>query len=161
MKNWLIRPVERADLTLLDTALRALSKDLDDTHLAKIEVLEQAGFGPTPAFYALLALGEADELGGAVLFSPAMSTSMGGPGVYVSDLWVAPAARGSGLGRDLLAETGAFAQARWGAGYLKLAVYDGSKNARQFYDRLGLVARSDETTLFLDQTGLNALKGQL
>jgi ribosomal protein S18 acetylase RimI-like enzyme len=159
MREWLIRPVEQTDLPLLDTALRALSKDLGDKHLATMEMLALAGFGPTPAYHAQLAVDATGTLGGAVLFSPVMSTSMGAAGLYVSDLWVAPNARGSGVGRRLLAQAGEFAHARWGASYLKLAVYHASKDARQFYDRLGFVERTHETTLFLDEIGLSALKG--
>lgn len=158
MQNCIIRPVEKHDLPLLDMALRELSKDLGDTHQASIGFLEQAGFGPTPAYYAQLAVSATDTLSGAVVFSPLLSTSLGATGLYVSDLWIAPTARRCGLGRRLLAHVGEFAQARWGASFLKLAVYDASTDACQFYNRLGFVARSDETTLFLDEIGLDALK---
>lgn len=161
MQNWVIRRVEIQDLPLLDGALRALSEDLGDTHRADIELLERAGFGPTPAFHAQLALDGTGTLGGAIVFSPTLSTTLGVTGFYVSDLWVAPSARGSGLGRRLLARAGEFAEVSWGASYLKLSVYDASKDARQFYDRLGFVGRHDETTLFLDQIGLSALKDTL
>jgi ribosomal protein S18 acetylase RimI-like enzyme len=159
MPQYAIRPVEKHDLPLLDIALRALSGDLGDTHPASVEFLEQAGFGSTPAYYALLALNDDDILSGAVVFSPLLSTTLGATGCFVSDLWVSDKTRGRGLGRRLLAEAVEFAQAHWGAGYLKLAVYDGSFDARQFYQKLGFVERGGETTLFLDKTGLDALKG--
>jgi len=161
MQHFVIRPVEKHDLPLLDTALRTLSRELGDKHPASIDFLEQAGFGPTPAYYALIALSDTDALGGAVVFSPVMSTTLAATGFYVSDLWVAEAARGCGLGCRLLANATNFSQARWNASYLKLAVYDGSSGARRFYDRLGLTARRGETTMFLDKFGLDALKGEL
>lgn len=164
MQNVTIRLVEKHDLPLLDTALRALSKDLSDTHPASIAFLEQAGFGHTPAYYALIALtsdsaANADDLCGAIVFSPVMSTTLAATGFYVSDLWVADAARGFGVGRQLLAHAGDYSRTQWGARYLKLAVYDDSNSARQFYARLGLTARIGETTMFLDDVGLDALKG--
>jgi ribosomal protein S18 acetylase RimI-like enzyme len=159
MSHYIIRPVEKPDLQQLDIALRALSGDLGDTHPATVEFLEQAGFGSTPAYYALIALNDDDVLSGAVVFSPLLSTSLGATGCFVSDLWVSDKTRGRGLGKRLLAEAAETAQAQWGAGYLKLAVYDSSFDARQFYDKLGFVDRGGETTLFLDKTGLDALKG--
>jgi ribosomal protein S18 acetylase RimI-like enzyme len=156
-----IRRATRHDLPLLDRALRALSQDLGDPHPASIDLLDQAGFGSTPAFYALIALENPDTICGAVVFSPVLSTSLAGTGLYVSDLWVAQHGRGGGLGRRLLAEAARYAEIHWAARFLKLAVYDGSPDARRFYDRLGFYARSGETTLFLDTGGLAALKGQI
>ena len=158
MQHFVIRLVEKRDLPLLDSALRALSKELGDKHPASIEFLEQAGFGSTPAYYALIALTSTDTLCGAVVFSPVLSTTLATTGFYVSDLWVAQEARGDGLGRRLLAQAAEVSHAKWGANYLKLAVYDGSNHARRFYDRLGLTERPGETTLFLDKFGLDALR---
>ena len=158
MQDIVIRSVEKYDLGLLDTALRMLSKDLGDHHPASIEFLEQAGFGPIPSYYALIALNSTNNVCGAVVFSPVMSTTLAASGYYVSDLWVAESARGCGLGRRLLSRAAAFSYAKWGADYLKLAVYEGSTDARRFYDRLGLTVRSGETTLFLDKAGLVALR---
>lgn len=160
MQDIVIRSVEKDDLDLLDTALRTLSEELGDKHPASIEFLEQAGFGPTPAYYALIALGPIDQLCGAITFSPVMSTTLANTGFYVSDLWVAQTARGCGLGKRLLARAADISYAKWGASYLKLAVYDGSTDARRFYDALGLAARTGETTLFLDKTGIDALRFQ-
>jgi len=161
MQDFTIRPVEKPDLPLLDTALKALSKELGDAHPASIALLEKAGFGPTPAYYALIAESRTGASCGAVVFSPTLSTTLATTGLFVSDLWVADTARGIGLGRRLLSEAAKFALARWGAGYLKLAVYHTSSDTRRFYERLGLSPRHDETTMLLDKTGLDALKGEI
>jgi GNAT superfamily N-acetyltransferase len=160
MKHPIIRPVAARDLALLDAALKALSKDLGDTHPCDVPFLKAAGFGPTPAYHALIALSDPATACGAAVFSPVLSTTLAATGLYVSDLWVCEAARGKGLGRGLLLEAAKLADALWGANFLKLAVYDGAPDARQFYDRLGFSARNSETTLFLDTDGINALKGQ-
>ncbi|WP_071674011.1 GNAT family N-acetyltransferase [Nioella nitratireducens] len=154
-----IRPVEEADLPLLDSALRALSDDLDDPHRAGMKALRAAGFGPCPAFHALLALDGADMVG-AIMFSPVFSTVRGVPGLYVSDLWVSDAARGTGLGRRLLAAAAARACALWGAGYLRLDVYDDSAGAQGFYNRLGLTPMTGQQTLALSGDGFDRLKGE-
>jgi len=154
-----IRPVEDADLPMLDRALRALSGDLGDTHRAHVEALRRAGFGPCPAFHAMLAIGR-DTARGAVMFSPVFSTVRGMPGLYISDLWVSADARGSGLGRRLLAEASARAGALWGAGYLRLDVYNSSPDAIGFYRKLGLAPMEGQRTLALLDAGFAQLKGE-
>lgn len=145
----LIRAATEADLARLDAALRALSADLGDDHRATPEGILAAGFGPLPAFRALLALDGGSAVGAAV-FSPLYSTTRGFPGAYVSDLWVAAAARGTGLGARLLAAVRDEAQALWGAGFLRLAVYADNPRAVTFYERLGFAPRSGETSMILE-----------
>lgn len=127
---------DAADLARLEQALRALSADVGEDYAAQSATLAQALLGDTPAACGLLAL-QGDQTLGAALYSPVFSTVRGGAGVYVSDLWVSRAARSQGLGARLLAETARDGAARWQAGWLKLAVYDHSKAAQKFYQRLG------------------------
>lgn len=156
MADITIRLVEADDVQRLDTALRRLSEAIGDPHGATPEQLREAGFGPHPAFRAQLA-----EAGGAVvgatLYSPVFSTVRAGAGVYVSDLWAAPSVRGAGLGQRLLAAAAQDAATVWGARFLKLVVYDDNVRARAFYDRLGFIASSGETTLTLDAAGFASL----
>ena len=146
-------------MPLLDTALRALSADLGDPHRADLAALRAAGTGPCHAFHALLAV-PGDAARGAVVFSPCFSTVRGVAGLYVSDLWVDRAARGSGLGRRLLAAAAARAHALWGAGYLRLDVYEDSAGAQDFYRRLGLAPMAGQRTLALAGDGFDRLKGE-
>jgi ribosomal protein S18 acetylase RimI-like enzyme len=154
-----IRPVGPPDLPLLDTALRTLSSDLGDTHRADAAVLERAAFGSNPAFRAMIALDDA-ALRGAVVFSPAFSTVLGGAGLYVSDLWVDRDARGQGLGARLLAAASFWAQELWQARYLRLAVYDTTPEARAFYESLGFEDAGGQTVLLLAGGGFDRLKGR-
>lgn len=94
---------------------------------------------------------------GLALWSPFVSTSRGAMGAYVSDLWVADAARGQGLGVRLLAAVRDQAAAEFGAVFLRLAVYAGNPGARQFYDRLGFAPKPDETWLTLEGAALEAI----
>ncbi|RFU13321.1 GNAT family N-acetyltransferase [Rhodobacteraceae bacterium W635] len=159
MEKVTIRPVGAAEMPLLDTALRALSEDLGDPHRADVAALCAAATGPCPAFHALLAV-SGDAARGAVLFSPCFSTVRGIAGLYVSDLWVSRAARGTGLGRGLLAAAAARAHRLWNAGYLRLDVYDDSAGAQGFYDRLGLAPMAGQRTLALAGDGFDRLKGE-
>lgn len=150
-----IRRVTRADLPVLHMALQRLSQALGDTHVAGLDELETAGFGLAPAYRALLALRSGDPVG-ALVWSPLFSTTRGGAGLYVSDLWVADGVRGSGLGRRLLAraltETG-------NARFIKLAVYDDNPDAQGFYRRLGFAEQPKETNMILHGQALDTLKG--
>ncbi|MDT8346132.1 MAG: GNAT family N-acetyltransferase, partial [Thermohalobaculum sp.] len=106
------------------------------------------GFGPGALFRALIAEAGGETLGVAVYF-PEFSTMRGRPGVYLQDLWVAEGARGSGLGRRLLAAV-AGAAAGWGAAYMKLATHVDNPEAVRFYHRLGFVTDAGERTFVIE-----------
>ncbi|KUF09180.1 GNAT family N-acetyltransferase [Pseudoponticoccus marisrubri] len=152
-----IRIAQEADAAALQEGLRRLAVDLGDAYRVDAATLARAGWGSTPAFRAQIA-GEG-ALAGLALYSPAFSTLRGGAGLYVSDLWVAPEARGTGLGRRLLGAAFADAAKAWGAVYLRLQVYDRTPAARRFYDRLGFAAARGATDMILDEAGCAALKG--
>ena len=156
MSAALIRLAGRQDAARVSLALRSLSQDTNDTHRASDALIAAAGFGAHPAFLALLA-----EAGGAVvglaLCSPFMSTTRGKVGVYVSDLWVDQGQRGQGLGQRLLAAARDTARERWGATFLRLAVYADNPRAVAFYTRLGFIATEGEHWIALDGAALEAL----
>ncbi|SMX48558.1 GNAT family N-acetyltransferase [Maliponia aquimaris] len=148
-----IDEVTPATLPLLEQGLRALADDLGDAYALTSGALRAGLFGPRPACRGLVAA-DGDAVGGVVLFSPLMSTSLGGPGAYVSDLWVSAARRGTGLGRALLAEVARHGGAR----FLRVAVYDDSPGAARFYARLGFAPKPGEGMLFMTGTALDALR---
>lgn len=154
-----IRTAKEEDIELLDHALRALSRDLDDTHVASADDLRRAGFGKDGAFVAVLAT-QKDAPVGAAIFTPIFSTTLGGPGAYVSDLWVSEHARGAGLGRRLLAGVAREARTRWGGGFIRLAVYSDNPRATAFYRRLGFALREGEIGLILSGDGFAGLGDQ-
>jgi ribosomal protein S18 acetylase RimI-like enzyme len=106
------------------------------------------GFGKNPLFQALIASQAGEDVGLAVFF-PEFSTWKGRPGVYVQDLYVAKAQRGTGLGRKLMQAVYEAAQA-WDAAYCKLSVYGENEAALQFYRRLGFRRSKDEKVLIFD-----------
>ncbi|MHA7774123.1 GNAT family N-acetyltransferase [Roseibium sp. M-1] len=154
-----IRRAERNDAERVHAALRQLSADMGDTHAASLDDVIRHGFSETPAFIALLAIREADDLTlGVLQASPVFSTTRGGTGLYVSDLWVDGAARGEGLGQRLLAASLELAPASWKPVFLRLAVYGGNPAARRFYERLGFEARQNETVFDLTRPALDTLR---
>lgn len=152
-----IRRALADDAERLNEALHHLSEHIGDSHSATASSLRNAGFGANPVFRAVIAE-VSGEIVGAALYSPIFSTVRGGTGVYVSDLWVSPSVRGKGLGRRLLRSVATDAGDVWGAGFVRLFVYDDNSQAHAFYDRLGFAASQGEIILTLDDTGLAALK---
>ncbi|MBK0328512.1 GNAT family N-acetyltransferase [Rhodobacteraceae bacterium F11138] len=151
------RLAERSDAVQLNAALKQLSDHLGDDHRAEAQDLERAGWAQNPVFRAMLA--ETDQLVGAALYMPIFSTRIGEPGTYVSDLWIAPDQRGRNLGVGLLRAVLQDAATVWGADYIKLDVDACNPNARRFYERLGFLPSTDQTSMILGQSGCAALKG--
>lgn len=145
----------------VSAALRALSDAMGDTHRASDALIAATGFGAHPAFQAVLAETGAEagaEVVGIAVFSPFLSTTRGKIGAFVTDLWVSDAMRGQGLGPRLLAAVRNVAAAQWGAGFLRLMVYDDNPRAVGFYERIGFRGNPHETWMTLEGQALEALK---
>lgn len=93
-------------------------------------------FGEEPVLGALIAFppDEVEVQAGVVLFYPTFSSWAGSRGLWIEDLYVRPAYRRLGLGRELLV-----ALRRQTTGRLEWDVMDGNEGARAFYESLGAV----------------------
>lgn len=149
-----INDVRPETLALLEAGLRALAEDLGDPYRATSGSLSTALFSDKPSCHGLIAARKGDVLG-VSLFSPIFSTMFGGAGIYVSDLWVAPLARGGGLAPRLLRQTIQRGQSLWAAEYLRLVSYDDNPRAGAFYQKLGFQPHQGETTLRLSGTAFD------
>lgn len=138
------------------TALRALAQDLGDPFNASQPRVEAALFGPGAYAFAILAQ-EANAPLGIALCHPIFSTFQGTTCTYVSDLWVAPKARGQGLGQALLAKAATEGAARWHSQALRLTVYADNAPAIAFYHRLGFEIRTSDQAAALRGAALDAL----
>lgn len=98
----------------------------------------------------------AGEVVGFALWYPTFSTWTGRPGLWLEDLFVRPAAQGSGLGRALLQTLAAVCVAR-GWPRLEWWVLDWNTPAAGFYRSLGAEAQEDWTTYRLDGAALQEL----
>ena len=132
--------------------LQALAEGEGGQTVASEAALLTHGFGPRPLFQAVMA--EAEIPLGMAIFYPDFSTHRGEPGVYVQDIFLVPAARGTGLGPRLLAEV--MARQDFGAQYMTLVVSPANPRATLFYNRLGFRPRGYEV-LILDGAALKAL----
>ena len=87
-----------------------------------------------------------------VIYFAEFSTHRGMPGVFVQDLYVAPAARGQGLARALLRAT--LRHQDWGARFIALTVGHDNALARRFYATAGFVSRGSEALIHTDPEAL-------
>jgi len=158
MPEAVIRDAHPQDAARLNDGLAALSADLGDDHPMTAATLARLCFGAAPAAHGLIAE-DGGTLLGVALYSPVVSTSRGGAGVFLADLWVSEDARGRGLGPRLIGAVARRAEERWGAVFLRLAVYHTSPRARAFYDRLGFAPALDQTVMTLAGPAFAAVKG--
>jgi GNAT superfamily N-acetyltransferase len=144
-----IRSARREDAAVIHRLLLDLASAMGKAESIKSSVadIERFGFGERPRFEALLAF-DGEEAVGLCVYFYEFSTWRGQPGVYVQDLYVAPGARGRGLGRELIQAVRTRA-AEHGARYAKLTVYDRDPAALAFYHGIGFESCEDELPLVL------------
>ena len=125
------------DCALLLELIRRLAayEKSPDAVVATEADLRCHGFGPDPAFEAIIAFLDG-EPAGAALFHSRFSTWLGRPCMHLEDLYVTEAARGHGVGRRLMARLAGVAVER-GWGRIDFHVLDWNP-ARGFYHRLGM-----------------------
>ena len=131
----LATPDDAAEIVRLVRELAIYENEpVETVKLTEADVLAH-GFGPRPAFEALVAELDGRPVGFALFFQN-YSTWEGRPGIYIEDLFVAPDARGRGLGRKLIAAIAAIAEGR-GCRRVDLWVLDWNPT-RDFYHRIGI-----------------------
>jgi GNAT superfamily N-acetyltransferase len=112
----------------------------EQCHLTQ-ERLHAALFAPTPALYGHVGVDADGEPQAYALWFLNFSTWAGVHGVYLEDVYVRPAVRGTGLGRDLLATLARLCEER---GYARLDWWVLHWNpARDFYAALGATAMDE------------------
>ncbi len=135
-----IRPATERDAGLLHGLILRLAQA---TQPGKAVTSAPGDFARHAArFDALIAERGGRPLGFCLWFA-SFSSWRGEPGVYVQDLYVVDEARGTGLGRRLLAEAARCARGQ-GARYLRLSVASANTAARAFYRSAGLAYAEDE-----------------
>jgi hypothetical protein len=151
-----LRPATPADLPAIVGLIRELAAFEKLLHLVVVtpESLHPHLFGPSPAAEAVVG-----EVGGDVvafaLYFTNFSTFLGKPGLYLEDLYVQPAHRGTGLGKALLHHLGALAVAR-GCGRFEWSVLDWNENAIRFYEGMGATVLPDWRICRLTGSALQA-----
>ncbi|PKP86267.1 MAG: N-acetyltransferase [Alphaproteobacteria bacterium HGW-Alphaproteobacteria-17] len=152
-----IRPATPADLPLIARFIRDLAEYEKLAHEVRFDEtgLGEKLFGPRP--YAEVVIGEIEGTPqGFALFFHNFSTFEGRPGLYLEDLFVRPAARGSGLGKALLAHLARLCVDR-DCARLEWSVLDWNAPAIGFYQSLGARLMDEWTVMRVDGDALTDL----
>lgn len=138
-----LRPATPADVPAIVGLIRELAAFEKLEHLVIVtpEILQPQLFGPRPAAEAVVGEVQGRVVAFALFFTN-FSTFLGQPGLYLEDLYVQPAHRGTGLGKALLQHLGALAVER-GCGRFEWSVLDWNENAIRFYQRMGATVLPD------------------
>lgn len=135
-----IRPARPDDVPAVVSMVHELAAFEDSPDDCRItgEQLHAALFSPRPALFGHVAIGADGQPIGFALWFLNFSTWEGVHGIYVEDLYVRPAARGTGTGRLLLATLAGICLQR---GYRRLEWWvldtDALRGSRDFYRRIG------------------------
>jgi GNAT superfamily N-acetyltransferase len=152
-----LRRATRADVPEILRLIRALAEYEKLSHevVATEAALAQTLFGDRPTAEVLLAE-EGNRAVGFALFFQNYSTFLGKPGIYLEDLFVEPASRGKGLGKQLLQAIAKLAVER-GCGRFEWAVLDWNEPAIGFYRSLGAKPMTDWKVMRLTGEALQKL----
>ena len=142
-----VRPIRPEDVPAVVGLVRELAEYEQAAHEARMteEQLTTALFGDSPKLFGHVAEVDGDVVGLALWFLN-FSTWRGTHGIYLEDLYVRPAHRGTGLGKELLRTLAELCVQR---GYSRLEwwVLDWNTPSIDFYRAHGAVPM-DEWTVF-------------
>jgi GNAT superfamily N-acetyltransferase len=129
-----IRPAVEADVAELLAMIKELAdyENLADQVVITEEDLRQTLFGPDAIVYDTVVEDESGKLAGHALWFRTFSTFLGQTGIWLEDLYVRPAQRRRGHGRELLTFLRAQTQGR-----LEWEVLEWNAPALDFYQQLG------------------------
>jgi GNAT superfamily N-acetyltransferase len=154
-----VREARESDLDRIRQLIVDLARYERAAHEVKTttEQLRVALFGPQPAAYALVAESDNQVVGFALYFRN-FSTWEGVHGIYLEDLYVQEAHRGTGWGRALLTALASIAVTR---GYARVEwwVLDWNTPSIDFYRRLGATPMDEWTVFRLTGDALVAAAG--
>jgi len=155
-----IRPARAADVPALLSLFGELAayERLEHEMQASEQKLSEALFGSRPAATALIAERDSETLGYALYF-PTFSSFLTTTGVWLEDLFVRPAHRGTGVGSALLSAVAAQVREQGGE-RLEWAALDWNEPALGFYRRVGARTMGEWITHRLDGEALARAAGE-
>ena len=156
----IIREATESDVPQILHFIRDLAEYERLAHLvvASEEKLRATLFGSTRFAEVLIAEEEDGTAAGFALFFHNYSTFLAQPGIYLEDLFVAPAYRGRGYGRALLARLAQLARER-NCGRVEWVVLGWNEPSIKFYKSLGAEVMDEWHTFRLTGESLEKLAG--
>jgi GNAT superfamily N-acetyltransferase len=155
-----VRLIAPDDVAAVVGLVRELAEYEKAPHEARMteEQLATALFGDSPQLFGHVAEAEGRVVGMALWFLN-FSTWRGTHGVYLEDLYVQPAHRGSGLGRELLRTLADLCVQR-GYARLEWSVLDWNTPSIDFYRAAGAVPLDEWTVFRLTDDALTAFAAE-
>ena len=154
-----VRPVRPEDVPAVVALVRELAdyeQALHEVRLTEAQLHERL-FGEHPALFGHVAVADdgagRGEVAGMALWFLNFSTWRGTHGIYLEDLYVRPAHRGSGLGRELLRTLADLCVQR-GYSRLEWSVLDWNTPSIDFYRAAGAVPMDGWTVFRLTDDAL-------
>lgn len=156
-----LRPANAADVPQILAFIRELAEYENLAHevVADEAMLATQLFGERPAAEVVIAEVQGQPAGFALFFHN-FSTFLGQRGLYLEDLYVRPAYRGSGLGRRLMVHLAKLAVER-GCGRFEWWVLDWNAPAIAFYRELGALPMDEWTVQRVSGDALKALAARV
>ena len=144
-REFTIEPARPADVPLILSLIQELAEYEQLSHevTATEALLHDALFGSDPVAHTVIAR-EGGEPAGFALYFFNFSTFLAKPGLYLEDLFVRPAWRKRGLGRQLLAHLARIAVER-GCGRMEWSVLNWNDTALRVYRSIGAAPLSEWT----------------
>lgn len=151
-----VRPVRPDDVPAVVALVRELADYEKALHEARLTEEQLTGvlFGESPALFGHVAE-DGGQVVGIALWFLNFSTWRGTHGIYLEDLYVSPAHRGTGLGRELLRTLAAVCVER-GYARLEWSVLDWNTPSIEFYEAAGAVPLDEWTVFRLTDDALTA-----
>jgi GNAT superfamily N-acetyltransferase len=152
-----IRPDDVAAVVGLVRELADYERALSEVRLTE-EQLAACLFGDTPALFGHVATSDDGTVVGVALWFLNFSTWRGTHGIYLEDLFVQPAHRGRGLGKELLRTLAELCVER-GYSRLEWSVLDWNTPSIDFYKAAGAVPMDGWTVFRLTDDALTGFAG--
>jgi GNAT superfamily N-acetyltransferase len=152
MNNFQIRTTTPSDLPSILRLIREFAEFENLSEYCEVTEasLQTALFGENAFAESLVAVADGTVIAYAIFF-PYFSSFRGQRSVYLEDIYLQPAFRGSGLGEKLLREIAGRGKEK-GAVRMDFQVLQWNEKAINFYYKLGAVADESETHFkFTDQ----------
>lgn len=121
----------------------AVYEKITEWFVATEESYRESLFGPDAVAEALLAWKGGKAVGYAIFFEN-FSSFIGRRGIFLEDIYVQPAHRGSGIGKQVLLRIAEIAKER-NCGRLEWTVLNWNKPAIDFYESIGAEAMKEWT----------------
>jgi len=155
-----IRAARFEDSEAIQSMVAALARETigDHQQVFTADDVRRYGFGPEKAFESFVAERDGKVVAAMIIFDD-FSSWRGKKGVYVLDIYVAPEARGCGLGRRLIARAADWGRGR-GAGYVRLSVDQKNIHGINFYEAIGFTEGSHDRVFILSGEAFDEICSQ-